>query len=268
MDQSQETGNTTGANKKEADDNAAANKKEAEDSGNAASARKRIAKVRIRPVDSVEDVRHVEGAGDYSNSAGKAGRRKKLRNIRFVNKNILREEDVTKWQTKCFFFFVAFMLGALGIGLTVYGVKKGLRDFKILGPIFLVLAFFLLVAALVLIIKDLILLNKFDFDDDPADVLHDTYPLPPMEDPKSVLKKSTHMELYSKRPFSASSSTKSDSALTATDVKFESEADLRQGPDVTVACTRIDQENGEDAPVKRVPSVVILNENQTSPLDT
>ena len=82
----------------------------------------------------------------------------KVSNIKVLNRS--REEEITKFQTKCFFFLLGVALMAFGIGLTFYGVDADLRDFLILGPSFLIIGFILIVIGLVLICKDVYILNQ------------------------------------------------------------------------------------------------------------
>ncbi len=90
--------------------------------------------------------------------------------LKMLNKMRPHEEEVTKCQTKAFLSGLGIVIITMGIGLTWFGDHSSLRDFLIMGPGLLVIGFTLLVFALILIIKDIYILNSYEeFDDEKAE---------------------------------------------------------------------------------------------------
>ncbi len=75
------------------------------------------------------------------------------------------DHNVSNWQIKLFFAFVALCLIGLGIWLTIYGSESELRDFLILGPSVLVMGVLLVVFIIINIIKDVCVFNKISQTD-------------------------------------------------------------------------------------------------------
>ena len=221
-----------------------------EDSGSAPTSKLKIGR-KVAPV----------GQRSQSHSHNKVH----LSNLKVINKLRPREEEITKCQTKCFFFLIGVGIMAFGIGLTFYGDDADLRDFLILGPSMLIMGFLLIVIGLVLICKDVYILNSTGHApysdckrDDEQGFYYNINPLNVQE----VAQANRRMDVYAltSRPDTVTS-LRSDGALTTSELLIEqgssgnggasgsSKRWSRETPDPVVPSDR----TNSDRPIKSVP---------------
>ena len=213
------------------------------------------------PTSKMKIGRKVAPAGQQSQSH--SHKKVHLSNLKVINKFRPREEEITKCQTKCFFFLVGVGIMAFGIGLTIYGDDADLRDFLILGPSMLIIGFLLIVIGLVLICKDVYILNNAGHavyndckQDEEQGFYYNTHPLNVQE----VAQANRRMDVYAvttSRPDTVTS-LRSDGALTTSELLIEQGSGgsgasgkrrSRETPDPVVPS---DQTNS-NKPIKSVP---------------
>ena len=214
------------------------------------------------PTSKLKIGRKVVPAGQQSRSH--SHKKVHLSNLKVINKFRPREEEITKCQTKCFFFLVGVGIMAFGIGLTIYGDDADLRDFLILGPSMLIIGFLLIVIGLVLICKDVYILNNAGHavyndckQDDEQGFYYNIQPLNVQE----VAQANRRMDVYAvtSRPDTVTS-LRSDGALTTSEFLIEqgsggsgtsgsSKRRSRETPDPVVPS---DQTNS-NRPIRSVP---------------
>ncbi len=168
--------------------------------------------------------------------------------LKELQKSKARREE-TKCENKCFFVLLGAFLGALGIGLTFYGVNSDLRDFKILGPSVLIIGFILIVIGLVLIVKDLYVMNKSeDFEVDDEDPAFGYYHMPSLDDKELDKVRNQNMDPYTVTSSSRDDVTSQEAVTTSSDQVVEPRTNSGT-PELVVAQQFADCES----PIRSVP---------------